>query len=110
MGVIGDESSMEPLLLAFKNGDRDVRHAAVIALARINRSQALQPFLQILEDPNAKSDMRADAAWALGEINDVKARGPLLKAMANDNDNNVRMSAAKALKSIGSSSVPVYSI
>jgi HEAT repeat protein len=70
----------------------------------------MQGFVQILQDPSTKSDLRADAAWALGEINDVKARDPLLRAMADDNDNNVRMSAAKALKNIGSSSVPLYSI
>lgn len=110
LGAIGDEMCIDPLLLAFKNGDRNVRHAAVTALARINRSSALQPFVQILQDPNALSDMRADAAWALGELNDVKAREPLLKSMADDKDGNVRMSAAKALKIIGNVSVPMYSI
>ena len=110
LGEIGDERSMEPLLLAFQNGDRDVRHAAVTALARINASRALQPFVRFLQDPNAGSDIRADAAWALGEMNDIKARGPLLKAMALDKDDNVRLSAAKALKNIGRVSVPVYSI
>jgi HEAT repeat protein len=110
LGEIGDEGSMEPLLLAFQNNDSHVRHSVVIALARINESRALQPFVQILKDPNAGSEMRADAAWALGEINDAKARGPLLEAMAADEDNNVRLNAAKALKNIGRVSVPVYSI
>ena len=101
---------MEPLLLAFQNSESNVRHAAVVALAKINKSRALQPFVQILQDPNAGSEMRADAAWALGEMNDAKARGPLLEAMAADEDSNVRLSAAKALKNIGRVSVPVYSI
>lgn len=87
-----------------------MRHAAVNALAKINESRALQPIIQILQDPSAGSDIRADAAWALGEMNDIKARGPLLKAMALDKDENVRLSAAKALKNIGRVSVPVYSI
>jgi HEAT repeat protein len=110
LGEIGDERSTEPLLLAFQNGDRNVRHAAVIALAKIDKSRALQPFVQILQDPSAESDIRADAAWGLGEMNDIKARGPLLQAMAVDKDDNVRLSAAKALKNIGGVSIPVYSI
>ncbi len=110
LGEIGDEGSMEPLLLAFQNSESNVRHAAVVAVSKINKSRALQPFVQILQDPNAGSEMRADAAWALGEMNDAKARGPLLEAMAADEDSNVRLSAAKALKSIGRVSVPVYSI
>jgi HEAT repeat protein len=110
LGAIGDEMCMDPLLQAFKDGDRTVQYAAVTALARINRSSALQPFVQILQDPNALSDMRTDAAWAMGELNDVKAREPLLKSMADDKDSNVRMSAARALKNIGSASVPLYSI
>jgi HEAT repeat protein len=110
LGEIGDERSMEPLLLAFQNGDSNVRHAAVIALARINESGALPPFVHILQDPSAGSDLRTDAAWALGEMNDNKARGPLLEAMAVDKDDDVRLSAAKALKNIGRVSVPVYSI
>jgi HEAT repeat protein len=110
LGQIGEEKSAEPLIWAFKNGDGPVRQAAVMALARINRSLAVSPFIQLLGDSNVQSDLRADAAWALGEMNDDGARVPLISAMANDKDSGVRMSAAQALKSIGNTNVPVYSI
>ncbi|HPT37266.1 MAG TPA: HEAT repeat domain-containing protein, partial [Methanothrix sp.] len=76
----------------------------------INTSIAVPVFISILQDRSAKDDLRADAAWALGEMGDVSAREPLITAMASDPDSQVRINAAKALKSIGRTNVPVYSI
>ena len=107
---IKDERAVEPLILAFKKGDAVVRHSAAAALAAINESSAVDPMISILQDSAAKKDLRSDAAWALGIMGDQRAKAPLIAAMSSDPDNEVRMSAAKALKSIDRISVPVYKV
>jgi HEAT repeat protein len=110
LGRIGEPRSIEPLIWAFRNADGKVRHAAVKALAAMNGSLAVPALISILEDQESKADLRADAAFALGEMDDSGARDPLIRAMADDGDSRVRMSAALALKSIGKTNVPEYSI
>lgn len=110
LGKIADGRCAESLIYAFQNDESPVRRASVMALARINTSVALPVFISILQDRSAKDDHRADAAWALGEMGDASAREPLITAMASDPDSMVRINAAQALKSIGGTNVPVYSI
>lgn len=45
-----------------------------------------------------------------GEMGDKSARGALIQAMASDSDEDVRLNAARALKSIGGGEVPEYKI
>jgi HEAT repeat protein len=54
--------------------------------------------------------MRADAAWGLGEMDDKRASVPLLQAMNGDQESDVRLNAARALKEIGGGTVPEYKI
>ena len=70
------------------------------AIARINKSLAVGPLIQILGDQNMQSDLRADAAFALGEMDDARAKEPLIYAMSYDKDNSVRMNAARAMKKV----------
>ncbi len=100
LGQIGEERSLEGLILAFKNGDLPVRHAAVAAMVEINKSYAVGPLIQVLGDRNIGSDLRADAAWALGKMDDPRAKEPLIYAMSYDKDNSVRMNAARAMKKV----------
>ena len=110
LGKIADVRCAESLIWAFHNDESQVRRASVMALARINASLAIPVFISILQDRSAKDDLRADAAWALGEMGDVSAREPLISAMASDPDSSVRINAARALKCIGRTTVPVYAI
>jgi HEAT repeat protein len=107
---IKDERAVEPLILAFKKGDTAVRRSAAEALAATNESSAVEPMISILQDSAAKKDLRSDAAWALGIMGDQRAKAPLIATMSSDPNNEVRMSAAKALKSIDRISVPVYKV
>lgn len=110
LGKIADGRCAESLIWAFQNDERPVRRASVMALARINTSIAVPVFISILQDQSRKDDLRTDAAWALGEMGDASARDPLITAMASDPDSGVRINAAQALKNIGRTNVPVYSI
>lgn len=101
LGEIKEERAIEPLIVAFQS--KDMREFAVQALVNINRSRAVEPFIQLLQDHNQTSDIRADAAWALGEVGDAKANEALLQAMSAEEDNDVRINAAKALKKVKAS-------
>lgn len=101
LGDVGDDGAINPLVEAFKGGVPDVRHAAGKSLAKINKSNSVEPFLQILKEENQSSEIRADAAWALGLMGDARAKDLLLQVMGNDKDSNVRLCAARALKNIG---------
>lgn len=101
LGEIKDVRAIEPLIAAFQSQIREMRQASLKALLKINKSSAVEPFIQILRDENAKDDMQADAAWALGEMGDARANEALLQALASNSDSDVRMNAARALKEIG---------
>jgi HEAT repeat protein len=100
LGMIGEENSAAELISSFKSGDHAVRLASVGSLVRINRSFAVLPLIDILEDQSLPEDLRADAAWGLGDIGDARAKDSLVYAMSYDKDNGVRMSAAKAMKKV----------
>jgi bilin biosynthesis protein len=64
LGDIGDNRAEKPLIQVFKVGDRNVRHEAVTALVKINRTYAVDSFIQFLKDEKER-DIRNDTAWAL---------------------------------------------
>ena len=101
LGEIKEERAIEPLIVSFQI--KDMRKIAVQALANINSSRAVEPFIQLLQDHNQTSDMRADAAWAIGEMGDAKANEALLQAMSANEDNDVKINAAMALKKVKAS-------
>ena len=103
LGEIKETRAIEPLISAFQI--KEMRLVGVNALLKINKSSAVEPFIQILKDETATDDMRADASWALGEMGDPRAKEALLQTLATGKDNNVKMSAARALKQIKQSQV-----
>jgi HEAT repeat protein len=98
LGEIKETRAIEPLISAFQS--KEMRQVSVNALLKINKSSAVEPFILILKDERATDDMRADASWALGEMGDPRANEALLQTLASGKDNNVKMSAARALKRI----------
>ena len=101
VGALGrrdDPRAINPLIQALGDDDSDVHAAAIEALTEIG-APAIDPLIQALQDGN--SLIRKGAAVALGEIGDSKAKKPLLQVLSNDEDRNVQLSAARALKKIG---------
>lgn len=100
LGGIRDPRAVEPLIASFQKSDHDVRLAIGNALASINQTCAVEPFLQILQDENAGDEMRSDSAMALGKMGDERAIEPLLQAMNEKESSELKLCAAKALKAI----------
>lgn len=94
-----DARVKETLMQAFGDADSDARKSAAEALLKIDNSSAVEFLIQALQDEN--SGVRRDAAWAPGEAGDEKARGSLMQVMGADEDAEVRLNAAKALKRLG---------
>lgn len=97
LGEIGDPKTIEPLILALKDYNSDVREYAAIALEKIG-TPAVEPLIKALFDKN--SNIRYKAAEALGEIKDNRARGPLTRALM-DEDLHVQLKAKEALERLG---------
>lgn len=110
LGGIGEERSLEALEEAFSQGTERMRMAAGRAMININASRTGAFMISLLQSQQTPAEVRADAAWALGEIGDGAAKGPLIRAMGGDGEEEVRISAARALKKIGGGEVPEYTI
>lgn len=77
--------------------DVQVRREAAYTLGKIGNSNAVEPLMKALNDPD--NHVRRQAADALGNIGDKRAVEPLTKAMSDPN-NYVCQGAADALKKI----------
>jgi HEAT repeat protein len=105
LGDIGDTQAINPLIEAFKEGDKQVRYNAVLSLMKLNKTSCVEAFIDLLESESA--EVRTDAAWALGLAGDARAKNILLQTMAQDKDSRVRLSASKALRELGAKWEPV---
>jgi HEAT repeat protein len=94
--MIGDIRAVVPLQNAFQDKEGNVRRAAAMSLLHLDRSGSVDLFIHVLQDE--QPEQRVDAAWALGEAGESRAKGALLLALQFDEEGDVRMSAAKALK------------
>ena len=101
LGEIGDPSAVEPLVMALRDENNDVRCQAAGALAKFGRG-AVEPLTTVLADPDP--DVRIVAAGVLGDIGDASAVEPLIGALRDEND-DVRGAAAGALIRAGSAAV-----
>ena len=79
MGEMGDERCIEPLIRCLRDGDWQVREAAVDALALIG-SPAVELLIRYLRD----WDARKYTLKALGKINDERVLDPLISMLKND--------------------------
>ena len=99
LGEIGDATAMEPLIAALKDPKKDVRDAAVEAIAKIGGDpRAVAAFAEPLK--NGNSIAREEAASSLGKIRHKSAVEHLIPAL-KDEDCFVRQSAAASLGKIG---------
>ncbi|GJL63072.1 HEAT repeat domain-containing protein [Candidatus Nitrospira salsa] len=93
LGEMGDERCIEPLARCLRDGDWQVREAAVEAVAMIG-SPAVDILLRYLRD----WDSRKYAIKALGKINDERVLDPLISMLKND---EFKDDATNALAELG---------
>ncbi|HNP61144.1 MAG TPA: HEAT repeat domain-containing protein [Nitrospirales bacterium] len=79
LGEMGDERCIEPLVRCLRDGDWQVRDAAVEAIAMIG-SPAVDLLLRYIRD----YDARKSVIKALGKINDERVLDPLISMLHND--------------------------
>lgn len=84
------------LMAALKDGDVEVRRAAVRSLSNLDDPRAIPAFIDALRDSDA--EVRASAASALGQFEDKRSIAPLMGAL-KDPDRDVRRAAISALGS-----------
>lgn len=83
--------------LLIRDTDREVRRAALLALALLDGNKALPTFVTALADADA--DVRISAANALAKLHDPQAIPALVQAL-EDSDANVRCAAAHGLDAL----------
>jgi HEAT repeat protein len=110
LGGIGEESSSGALEEVFLSGGERIRVASARAMIEINSSRTALYMISLLNSSAAPAEVRAGAARALGEAGEASGREPLIQAMSGDSDGEVRMSAARALKSMGGGEVKEYKL
>ena len=122
LGALGSSRAIEPLIRALGDGDKEVRKAAALALAklgettwkrdvdggptadirRLGASDDPRAVLAIIRALEVGTDfMRRDAARLLCNRKDPRAVGPLVKAL-DDDDRDVRRNAVDALEELPS--------
>ncbi len=79
LGEMGDERCIEPLVKCLRDGDWQVREAAIEALAMIG-SPAVELLLRYVRD----YDARKPAIKTLGKINDERVLDPLISLLRSD--------------------------
>ncbi|MEZ4699680.1 MAG: HEAT repeat domain-containing protein [Rhodothermales bacterium] len=84
---------------AVARAGRDVRMAALHALAQDGSAEALKALIRILED-DMDADIRRQAAYALGQRGDAHAVKALLKVAMSQTAADVRKAAVHALGEI----------
>ena len=80
-----DPRTVDALIEALKDSDKDVRETAMSALAEMRDPRLFDAFAAALRDPSA--DIREHAAFGLGQIRDKRAIAPLTQALKDDKAN-----------------------
>ncbi len=98
LAMIGDPSSVAPLIRALRHKSCRVRTAAADALGSLRDRRAIAPLISALSDPDPR--VRSSAGWSLANIPDSSAVTALLTALT-DTNKHVRQAAAYSLGAIG---------
>jgi len=106
LGEIRDPRALEPLLVAFKHEDWNVREAIMEALNKIDLNwkkskswkAVILSFAETLNDKDKES--RISAAQALGKVGDMQAMESLLAALTDENNDVVRATIMDAISKI----------
>jgi HEAT repeat protein len=98
LGMMGDETAVEPLLEIARYGrNEQMRHAALRALGSLGDPRAFELVLDGLRDRDLT--VRRNAAALLGHFKNEAAIEPLIDALRDD-DGWVRMNAQGSLEKI----------
>ncbi len=89
-----DPRTVNALMEALKDTDKDVRETAMNALVQMRDPRMFDPLVAALKD--ASADVREHAAFGLGQLRDVRAVEPLAGALKDQNA-SVREQAVFAL-------------
>jgi hypothetical protein len=97
LGKIGDAAALEPMVQALSNEpEGDVRASAAYGLGELGDAGAVEPLTAALRDDY--SWVRFEACGALRKLKARSARSALERVAANDDDEQVRKAATKALE------------
>jgi hypothetical protein len=100
--MLGDARSplnIEELIEALSDPGFNVRHEAIVSIARTRQDPRLtDALIDVLQ--NAEPDMRTTAAWALGRVGDPRGIPPLREALDSEYP-LLRARAARALATLG---------
>ncbi|WP_305065129.1 HEAT repeat domain-containing protein, partial [Methanococcoides sp.] len=102
LAELGDERTLDALIVALEDDDRYVRRHAARGLGNIGNKKAIAPLIQVMSNTSEPREVRSNAAIALGQIGDDDAVEPLIQ-MLKDEDWSVPSSAAIALGELGNS-------
>lgn len=89
-------TELDEILTRLQDSDPDVRANAIDEISTLNPPQALQMILPFLVDEDAS--VRESAAFNLGDIRDDQAIAHLIKVFKEDEDEEVRFYALRALR------------
>ena len=89
-----DPRTVNALMEALKDTDKDVRETAMSALVQMRDPRMFEPLVAALKD--ASADVREHAAFGLGQLHDPRAVEPLSAALKDENP-SVREQAVFAL-------------
>jgi beta-lactamase regulating signal transducer with metallopeptidase domain len=89
-----DPRTVNALMEALKDTDKDVRETAMNALVQMRDPRMFDPLVAALKDSSA--DVREHAAFGLGQLHDARAVEPLAAALKDQNP-SVREQAVFAL-------------
>lgn len=89
-------TELDEILKRLQDSEPNVRANAIDEIGTVNPPQALQMILPFLVDED--SSVRESAAFNLGEIRDDQAIAHLIKAFKEDEDEEVRFYALRALR------------
>lgn len=78
-GQVPDPRTVNALMEALKDSDKDVRETAMNVLVRLRDPRMFEPLVAALKDSDA--DIREQAASALGRMRDARAIDPLAAAL-----------------------------
>lgn len=97
LGRIGSIKALDPLIAALDQPDYWDRRAVVSALGELGSEKAVDPLLNILEEEELNIHVKREIMVAFLKIGSKKTGSALRKALSDD-DAEVRLYAAEALK------------
>ncbi len=100
LGRIGSKTALDPLIAALDTTDMWSRKAVVSALGSLGSEKAVDPLLNLLKEEELDARVKREIMVAFLKIGSKRTLGALQEAL-DDDDSEVRLYAAEALKRLG---------